>query len=94
MDGTLGGDLTTPIVGRFALTEMRDQGIDHHVARPCVVGVHILFAAPRGQNGDVRDSADVQSYAGFARIAQQKKINQWDERRPATSCRDIAFSKV
>ena len=25
MDGALGGDLPTPIVGRFALTELRDQ---------------------------------------------------------------------
>ena len=82
------------VIALFAVCDARNGRIDEHVARPGVERRHVGKSAPRREQRDVPDAADILERRVFGLAAIEQKLRIRHERRAEPARGHIAHAEI
>ena len=82
------------VVSLFAVRDARDRRVDEHVARPGVERRHVRESAPRREQRDVPDAADILQRRVFGLAAVEQKLRIRHERRAEPAGGHVAHAEI
>ena len=82
------------VIALFAVCDARNGRIDEHVARPGVERRHVGKSAPRREQCDVPDAADILERRVFGLAAVEQKLRIRHERRAEPARGHIAHAEI